>query len=206
MVCSKLSIDGGKAWTETLDGNELSFEAMSKANQALDVSECAPMPPPPPRWREQSGACSTLLPGCGPSTRWSRPPCERRRSATPTILAGVLEVDGSQKSGSAVALWVGDSKTNNKGAKMSKSRGNVLSAEEQVDAFGSGCVRYALLRSGCPPGGSELNLHVLRARKEELGLAGNLVHRTMVATDKWDAIDKRFQQRLAVSSRHGRDA
>ena len=38
---SDLSIDGGKAWKDKLDGNPMSFEKMFEANQPLDVG-----PPP----------------------------------------------------------------------------------------------------------------------------------------------------------------
>jgi len=37
---SKLSIDGGKVWKQTLEGNPMSFEGIYKANQPLDVSAC----------------------------------------------------------------------------------------------------------------------------------------------------------------------
>jgi hypothetical protein len=39
-IKSSLATDGGKAWKQILDGNELSFEGVYKANQALDVAEC----------------------------------------------------------------------------------------------------------------------------------------------------------------------
>ena len=38
---SERSIDGGKAWKQTLEGNPLSFEGVYKANQVLNVGECA---------------------------------------------------------------------------------------------------------------------------------------------------------------------
>ena len=40
VVKSAMNIDGGKAWKQTLDGNEDSFEGVYKTNQKLDVSEC----------------------------------------------------------------------------------------------------------------------------------------------------------------------
>jgi len=40
VVKSAMSIDGGKAWKEKLEGNEDSFEGVYKTNQKLDVSEC----------------------------------------------------------------------------------------------------------------------------------------------------------------------
>jgi hypothetical protein len=39
-VKSSMATDGGKAWKQTLQGNELSFEGVYKANQALNVAEC----------------------------------------------------------------------------------------------------------------------------------------------------------------------
>lgn len=39
-VHSKLSIDGGKVWKKEVEGNEMSFEGVYKANQPLDPSEC----------------------------------------------------------------------------------------------------------------------------------------------------------------------
>mmetsp|Transcript_26970 Transcript_26970/g.87135 ORF Transcript_26970/g.87135 Transcript_26970/m.87135 type:complete len:487 (-) Transcript_26970:170-1630(-) len=39
-IKSSMATDGGKAWKQTLDGNELSFEGVYKANQALSVAEC----------------------------------------------------------------------------------------------------------------------------------------------------------------------
>jgi len=38
---SALSIDGGQAWKEVVEGNPLSFEGVYKANQPLDVAECS---------------------------------------------------------------------------------------------------------------------------------------------------------------------
>ena len=40
VINSALSIDGGKAWKQQLDGNPMSFEGVYKANQKLDVSTC----------------------------------------------------------------------------------------------------------------------------------------------------------------------
>lgn len=40
---SSRDTDGGKAWKTTLEGNELSFEGVYKANQPLDVGECTRM-------------------------------------------------------------------------------------------------------------------------------------------------------------------
>ena len=37
---SSISVDGGTAWKQQLDGNPMSFEGIYKANQSLDVSEC----------------------------------------------------------------------------------------------------------------------------------------------------------------------
>lgn len=38
---SALSIDGGKAWKEVVEGNPMSFEGIYKANGVLDVAECS---------------------------------------------------------------------------------------------------------------------------------------------------------------------
>jgi len=39
-IASSRETDGGKAWKVQLEGNEMSFEGVYKANQPLDVSEC----------------------------------------------------------------------------------------------------------------------------------------------------------------------